>query len=328
MEEIARNAAEEAAKIAAGEATKTAAEEAAKTAAEATSSASAPGTASAGMDVEMGAAGDAVLAADNHPIAPDAPPVSESLRLSSPQRGTDIPSTADTGERALGSMDEELIIPPSTTTEEERDADDDAEDYYFLQSMSDSFKGLQKHYSRHLEKLQRRATNIEKAEQEFLQLVDEAQVWYAEKVQDIKVRQIQLAADREAFILEKAEADIAQAEAAEKAAATNRELIQRKVSLDSHEDDLVVREENLAATLHAKDEEIQALLTKRTEEFEQKHREALQSQATEHAGKLKEALDAAEAADSAKVILESQVKKLEDALAAKDKEVAALKDSA
>ena len=79
---------------------------------------------------------------------------------------------------------------------------------------------------------------LRSAEQEFLQRVGEAQVWYAEKVQDIKDRQIQLAADREAFILEKAEADAAQAEAAEKVAATQSELIQRKVTLDSHEDDL------------------------------------------------------------------------------------------
>ena len=100
VEEITRNAAEEAAKIAAEEAVKTAVEEAIKVNVEATSSASAPGTASAGTDVEMGAAGDAVPAADDHPIAPGASPTSESLRLSSPQRGTDIPGTADAGEHA------------------------------------------------------------------------------------------------------------------------------------------------------------------------------------------------------------------------------------
>ena len=97
MEEIAWNAAEEAAKITAEEAAKIAAEEAAKTAAnatkataDATSSASAPGSASAGADVEMGAAGDAVPAAVDHPIVPDPSPMSESLRYSSPQRGTYI----------------------------------------------------------------------------------------------------------------------------------------------------------------------------------------------------------------------------------------------
>ncbi|EMS67228.1 hypothetical protein TRIUR3_11207 [Triticum urartu] len=42
-------------------------------------------------------------------------------------------------------------------------------------------------------------------------------------------------------------------------------------------------------------------------ELEQKHREALQAQAVEHAGKLKEALDVINAADTARVTLESKM---------------------
>lgn len=142
------------------------------------------------------------------------------------------------------------------------------------------------------------------AEQELLQRADEAQVWYAEKLQDIKSREAQLAAAKESFILEKAAAEMAQAEATRKAAIADSELTQRKVNLDAHEEELA-EEEKLAAILRIKDEEIQALLAKRTEELEQKHEEAHQGQAVEHAGKIKEALDAARIAGIAKANLES-----------------------
>ena len=261
-------AAEEAVKNATGEAERATAE-AAKKATEAAGSTSAPETAAAGGDAEMGATDDAMPAADDHPAAPEAPPAGKFFRLSSPRRETDAPGTSGAGEHTLKEVDDELIIPPTRTTEEERDADDDTADHLFLQFMENGFNEMRQRYSRRCEKLQRRANYVKMAEQELLQRVDEAQVWHAEKLADLKSREAVLAAAKEAFILEKAAADMAQVEAAKKAEQIDGELVQRKIQLDSHEEDLAARETALADTLRAKDEEIQSLLAKRTEELKQ-----------------------------------------------------------
>ena len=58
--------------------------------------------------------------------------------------------------------------------------------------------------------------------------------------------------------------------------------------LDAHEEDLAAREEALAAKLHGKDEEIEKLVVQRTQELEQRHKEALNAQAQVQAGKVKE----------------------------------------
>lgn len=89
-----------------------------------------------------------------------------------------------------------------------------------------------------------------------MQRADEAHSWYADKVQDIKNREAKLAAAKEDFILEKAAAEMKQEEAAKANADFNSQLIQRKVELDSREDDLADREQKLADKLQAKDVEI------------------------------------------------------------------------
>ena len=138
-------------------------------------------------------------------------------------------------------------------------------------------------------------------------------------------RRRKLAAAKEEFILEKAAAEMKQKEAAKANADFNSQLVQRKVELDSREDDLADREQKLADKLQAKDVEIQALIAKRTQELEDIHQEAIQAQAMEHAGKLKETVEAAEAA---KANLDAQVKELEEKLAASNNEIHVLKESA
>ena len=120
---------------------------------------------------------------------------------------------------------------------------------------------------------------------------------------------------------------MAQEEAAKRVAAIDGTLTERKIAVDSHEEDLAAREEALAMALRAKDDEIKTLLSKHSEELEQKHREALQAQVLDHAEKLKEALDAINAADVAKADLNSKIKKLEEDLATKNQETTALQDS-
>ena len=58
--------------------------------------------------------------------------------------------------------------------------------------------------------------------------------------------------------------------------------------MNSQEEDLAACEEKLAATLRGKDEEVEKLVVQRTQELEQRHKEALNAQALVHAGKVKE----------------------------------------
>ena len=81
----------------------------------------------------------------------------------------------------------------------------------------------------------------------------------------------------------------------------------------------------LAAKLRSKDEEIEKLVTQQTQELEQKHKDALDTLVLDHAGKLKEVVDAAEAAEAANSKLAGKVEELGPELEKHSKEVATLK---
>lgn len=108
-------------------------------------------------------------------------------------------------------------------------------------------------------------------------------------------------------------------------AAEDAELKKRKIGLDAPEEDLAAREEVLAAKPRGKDEEVEKLVMQRTLELEQKHKEVLEAQATEHAGKFKEAVNAAKAAKAVKNELAIKVKELKADLDASSKEISAFK---
>ena len=59
----------------------------------------------------------------------------------------------------------------------------------------------------------------------------------------------QVAEERKAFLLEKAEVEEKQRLAAEKLSAQEGELAQRKVNLDSHEEELAAREQAIGGAL-------------------------------------------------------------------------------
>ena len=71
-----------------------------------------------------------------------------------------------------------------------------------------------------------------------------------------------------------------------KAAKDESDQTQCRISLDVQEEDLVAREAALAATLRAKDEEIERLIAQQTQDLLQKHQEALDALALDHTGKL------------------------------------------
>ena len=75
------------------------------------------------------------------------------------------------------------------------------------------------------------------------------------------------------------------------AAAAEAARAQHQAALNSQEEDLAVREDRLAATLHGKDEEAEKLVVQRTQELEWRHREALNALAQAHTGKVKELED-------------------------------------
>jgi len=85
-----------------------------------------------------------------------------------------------------------------------------------------------------------------------------------------------------------ADIEKAQEKAANLAAAAEAVRNQHQAALDSQEEDLTVREAKLAAALRGKDEELEALVARRTRELEQRHKEALDAQALAHAGKVRE----------------------------------------
>ena len=85
-----------------------------------------------------------------------------------------------------------------------------------------------------------------------------------------------------------ADIEKAQEKAANLAATAEAAQNQHQAALDSQEEDLTAREAKLAAALRDKDEELEALVVRRTRELEQRHKKALDAQALAHAGKVKE----------------------------------------
>ena len=110
-----------------------------------------------------------------------------------------------------------------------------------------------------------------------------------------------------------------------KAAKDEIDQMQRRLLLDAQEEDLVAHEVALAAKLCAKDEEVERLIVQWTQDLMQEHKEAVDALTLDHADKLKEAIDSAEAAEAAKVELSVKVEKLELELEELRKETSKLK---
>ena len=105
-------------------------------------------------------------------------------------------------------------------------------------------------------------------------------------------------------------------------------LAERKASLDAKEGDISFREENLEATLRAKDKSLEALVQQCTKGLEDKHEVALATLATDHAAQLKRLFGDLGAASSANIELDRKVSELYKDLAESVKKVEALKEEA
>ena len=105
-----------------------------------------------------------------------------------------------------------------------------------------------------------------------------------------------------------------------------RRLADHKASLDAREQEISLREENLEATLRAKDESLETMVQQQTKQLKDEHGAALDTLSTGHAAQLKKLVDDLDFASSAKVELDRQVAKLNEDLARSAKEVEALKE--
>nr|XP_020156401.1 tropomyosin alpha-3 chain-like [Aegilops tauschii subsp. strangulata] len=110
--------------------------------------------------------------------------------------------------------------------------------------------------------------------------------------------------------------------------ARERCLADHKASLDTREQEISLREENLEATLRAKDESLEILVQQHTKELKDEHGVALDTLSTDHATQLNKLVDDLDAASSAKAELERLVAKMNEDLAGSAKEVEVLREEA
>nr|XP_020147570.1 nucleolar and coiled-body phosphoprotein 1-like [Aegilops tauschii subsp. strangulata] len=332
IEEIAKDAAAQADEVAADEAAKEAHEEATRGSAgeaiegtgDRTDGIPASGAPGATPVPEPSVAGATV--AGDQPSNSEAPHSSRYLKIGEDLFVT-IPGTASTGAPAEGEVfDEEFIVAAGLQVVNEPSASSgSSKEDQLLQAISSSFHKLQALHRAHKEKLDSRMAVIEAAEAGLQECVDQTQVWLTEARQDLKASQEQLGQQWNKLLLKQSDIEKAQEEDAARIAKEDGELRECRISLDAQEEDLAAREEALAAKLYGKDEEIEKLVAQRTQELEQKHKYALAALVLNHAGKLKEAVDAAEVAETAKSELAGKVEELGAELEKHNKEVVALK---
>ena len=204
-----------------------------------------------------------------------------------------------------------LVDTPSTSS-------NTSEEEQLLQKLVSLYRARQ-------EKLVSREALVVKAGTNIEKRAEELQSFHQEALQSLAKERAHLVEEQKAFLLTKAEIEEQQRVVTEKLSAQEGQLTQRKVDLDSHEEDLAAREAALVATLHRKDEEVSKLVAERTQEQEQKHKEEAEALVKNFSDNLKQATDAAAAAETARKELEIKVARLEANLEANGKELSALK---
>nr|XP_020161762.1 tropomyosin-like [Aegilops tauschii subsp. strangulata] len=191
--------------------------------------------------------------------------------------------------------------------------------------MSDNFPKLQVLHRTRKEKLDSRAAVVDAVEADLKKCVEQMQFWFDEAWQELKTSREQLGQLWDKLLLKQSDVEKAQEEAAQQATKQDAQLRERRVLLDAHEEDLAAHEEALAAKLRGKDEEVEKLVAQQTQGLEQEHKEAFDALVLDHVGKLKEAVNAAEAAEATKNDLAGKVGKLEADLEKLGKEISTLK---
>nr|XP_020149800.1 cytospin-A-like [Aegilops tauschii subsp. strangulata] len=121
--------------------------------------------------------------------------------------------------------------------------------------MSANFQRLQALHRARRDKVNSRSSVVDKAEADFQERVAQTQFWFGEARQELKNAQDQLDEHKRELLLK--QADIEKTQEAAKKQADQDEADRRQVLLDTQEEDLVARQQALAATLRGKDEEVE-----------------------------------------------------------------------
>ena len=111
---------------------------------------------------------------------------------------------------------------------------------------------------------------MDQAEVDFKARVAETQTWFHQTREEQRALQEELAKRNVELTMKMADIEKAQEKAANLAAMAEAVWNQHQATLDSQEEDLTVREAKLAAALRGKDEELEALVARRTRELEQR----------------------------------------------------------
>nr|XP_040249731.1 uncharacterized protein LOC120967188 [Aegilops tauschii subsp. strangulata] len=176
-------------------------------------------------------------------------------------------------------------------------------DLSFIESMAVGLKEMQARHNQKWQELKERHESADKVDQKLKDKCLELREWHDKQFKAL-VRQQE--------ILQMMREDVA---------AREGRLANHKASLDVREREISLREEDIEATLHAKDESLEALVQQRSKELEDKHEAALGTLAANHAARLKKLVDDLDATSSAKVELDQQVAKLNEDLAESAKKV-------
>ena len=129
---------------------------------------------------------------------------------------------------------------------------------------------------------------MDQAEADFKARIAETQTWFHQTREEQRALQEELAKRNVELTMKMTDIKKAREQAATLAATAEAIRNHHQAALDSQEEDLTACEAKLAAELHGKDEELEALVAWRTRELEQRHKEALDAQALADASKVRE----------------------------------------
>nr|XP_020186146.1 coiled-coil domain-containing protein 157-like [Aegilops tauschii subsp. strangulata] len=152
--------------------------------------------------------------------------------------------------------------------------------------MSANFQKLQALHRAYQDKVKSRMALVDKAEADFEACIAETHIWFGEARDELRAAQGELDERKQELILKQADIEKAQEVAKDQAAKDEAARQQQQALLNSQEEDLVAREQPLAATLCGKDEEIGKIVAQRTQELEQRHKDTLDALSLDHAGKV------------------------------------------
>ena len=172
-----------------------------------------------------------------------------------------LPGPANTWAPTEGEVfNDEVLAAAGLEVVDDPSADSGTQEERLLQAMSASFNKLQALHRAHLDKAKSKEAVAHKVEADLAERVAEAQAWFRQACEELKTAQDLLAERKLELVMKQADIEKAQEAAKEQAAKDEAARHQHQAELNSQEEDLAAREENLTATLHDKDEEVQELV--------------------------------------------------------------------